>query len=67
MNTEINVDTVVRRLGGPSKVAELCEMDNPQAVSNWIARGKIPSARMVYLRAIRPDAFVPGEEVEPAS
>jgi hypothetical protein len=57
MEPNINVDEVVSRLGGPTKVAELCEMDNSQGVSNWVARGVIPKPRLLYLRTIRPDVF----------
>jgi len=53
---------IIDRLGGTSKVAELCEV-TPSAVSQWRDDG-IPKARLMYLRAIRPDVFV---EPEPSA
>lgn len=53
----MDVRTIVRRLGGPSKVAELCAC-TPQAVSRWYTRhGRIPDARLLHLMAVRPDVF----------
>lgn len=49
-----DAETIIRKLGGQAKVAELCEV-TPQAVNQW--RKKIPHARLMYLRAIRPDVF----------
>jgi hypothetical protein len=56
-------DTIISRLGGPSEVAKLCEC-SPQAVSQWFGidpvsgqQREIPKARLLYLRAVRPDAF----------
>lgn len=51
------VRQVVETLGGPTRVAELCQIESPQAVSMWIKRGEIPPARLMYLRVIRPDVF----------
>lgn len=47
---------IIDRLGGTVKVAELCRVA-PQAVSQWRSKG-IPPAREMYLRVVRPDAFV---------
>lgn len=60
MDTEI----IIKRLGGVSEVARLCEC-TPQAVSQWFGIDPatkearfIPNARLLYLKAIRPDVFV---------
>jgi hypothetical protein len=54
---------IIEKLGGPSEVATLCEC-SPQAVSQWFGidpdTGKerqIPNARLLYLKAIRPEVF----------
>lgn len=51
------VKQIISALGGPSEVASLCEIQSPQAVSMWVKRRKIPQARLIYLRAIRPEVF----------
>ena len=53
----MNVKTIVDMLGGPAKTAELCGIENTQAVSMWVKRGQIPPARLMYLKVIRPDIF----------
>lgn len=53
----MDAKTVVFLLGGPTKVAKLCGIKHPQAVSMWVSRGEIPHARLMYLRAVRPDIF----------
>lgn len=67
----MNADQIIAALGGATKVAELCEC-SPQAVSQWFgidpATGKhrvIPKARMLFLKAVRPDVF-PAERLEAA-
>jgi DNA-binding transcriptional regulator YdaS (Cro superfamily) len=50
----MNAESIIDRLGGNAAVAELCEV-TPQAVSQW--RSGIPRARLLYLRAVRPDVF----------
>ena len=50
---------IIDLLGGTSKVAELCEVTTG-AVSQWRDDG-IPRARMMFLKAVRPDVF---KEVE---
>lgn len=60
-------EKIIAELGGPSEVARLCEVA-PQAVSQWLGvdprtgekRG-IPKARLMFLRAIRPDVFARAE------
>ena len=46
---------VIDALGGTNTVAALCEV-SPQAVSQWRTDG-IPPARLMYLKAVRPDVF----------
>ena len=64
MDSEI----IIKRLGGTNEVARICEC-TPQAVSQWFGIDPItkrprtiPKARVLYLKAVRPDAFE-----EPAS
>lgn len=56
--TEIDRDVeLIRKLGGPSKVAELLQIDKrggAQRVQNWLVRG-IPAKEKVR----RPDIFMP--------
>lgn len=63
----MNPKSIVERLGGVNQVARLCEC-SPQAVSQWFGvhpvtkRARtIPNARLLYLKAIRPDVFVEPE------
>ncbi len=44
---------LIEKLGGTAEVARLCRVSS-QAVSKWRREG-IPSARRMYLLAIRPD------------
>ena len=53
----MNATEIIRRLGGPAKVAVLFEIST-QAVSQWQDNG-IPKARLQYLRLARPDVFEP--------
>lgn len=46
---------IIDALGGTSRVAELCEV-RPPSVSDWRKHG-IPKARMMFLRAVRPEVF----------
>lgn len=48
---------IIENLGGTTAVAHLCEV-TPGAVSQWKREG-IPAARVMYLRAVRPEAFQP--------
>lgn len=56
-------EDIIARLGGTTAVAKLCECF-PQAVSQWMGRDKdgkkrtIPNARLLYLKAIRPEVFI---------
>lgn len=46
---------IIDALGGSTKVAEICKV-TVGAVSQWRDSG-IPSARLMYLRLLRPDVF----------
>jgi len=47
---------IIDKLGGTAEVARICEV-KPPSVSEWRRNG-IPSARLQYLRLLRPDVFV---------
>ena len=51
----MDTKTIIKRLGGTTKTAELCQI-TPGAVSQWLDTG-IPPARLMYLRLARPDIF----------
>lgn len=61
-NSVMDSKIIIDALGGTSEVASMCEC-TPQAVSQWFgvdASGEarsIPKARLMYLKAIRPDVF----------
>jgi hypothetical protein len=55
-NPQTRDSIVIDRLGGTVAVANLCKI-SPQAVSQWRESG-IPSARVMFLQLLRPDAFV---------
>ena len=55
----ITDDEIIDSLGGSSAVAELCEV-TVGAVSQWRTDG-IPKARLMFLKAIRPDLFRPSK------
>ncbi|MDA8254401.1 MAG: hypothetical protein M0Z99_01970 [Betaproteobacteria bacterium] len=54
MNTS-NASEIIERLGGTNAVARLCQV-KPPSVSEWKTNG-IPRARLMFLQAVRPDAF----------
>lgn len=54
----MDAQEIINRLGGTAKTAALCNV-TPGAVSQWIPNG-IPSARLMFLKLARPDAFIPG-------
>jgi hypothetical protein len=64
MEPDIDVERVIKDLGGPAKVAGLCNMRTGQAVSMWVARNRIPPARLMFLRVVRPDVFTSPAETE---
>ena len=44
----MDVRELIRSLGGPTKVAEDCGV-TPQAVTNWMARGRVAAEHQVTL------------------
>lgn len=59
--TTLGPGEIIKRLGGTSKTAALCEITRG-AVSQWLANG-IPKAQLKFLMAARPEVFA----AEPAS
>lgn len=53
----MNATEIIRRLGGVTKTAALCEV-TAQAVSQWKHNG-IPRPQLKFLRLARPDVFEP--------
>jgi predicted transcriptional regulator len=51
----MDTKTLIKRLGGTAKTAELCEV-TPGAVSQWRKSG-IPKARLMFIRLARPEIF----------
>ena len=51
----MDANTIIDKLGGTSAVARLCDVTTG-AVSQWREDG-IPRARLMFLRAVRPDVF----------
>jgi hypothetical protein len=64
-------DDIIKRLGGTAAVAKLCDC-SPQAVSQWFGadsdgkQREIPKARLMYLKAVRPEVFVERRGKKPA-
>ena len=56
----MNPSAIIEALGGTFRVAELCEV-RPPSVSEWKKNG-IPRARLMFLRVVRPEAFMALEE-----
>ena len=59
----MDANDIIDLLGGTAEVARLCEVRAP-SVSGWRRTG-IPPARLMYLRAVRPDVFSEGGAVGP--
>jgi len=55
MDTQHDPNTIIDRLGGTSETARLCDVQ-PASVSEWRTNG-IPKARLMYLRAVKPEVF----------
>lgn len=51
----MNHAEIIEKLGGTAEVARICEVQMP-SVSEWKTNG-IPKARLMYLKAVRPDVF----------
>lgn len=56
MNLTYDIKTVIEAFGGTNKMADLCQI-KPPSVSEWLANGKIPAARVLFLNEKRPDLF----------
>lgn len=54
---------VIDLLGGTSAAARFFNVQ-PPSVSEWKESGKIPPARVMYLRATRPDVYAAAEFCE---
>lgn len=52
----MDAKTIIQRLGGPSAAARFFEC-RPSAVSQWKRNNKIPRARLLHLKAARPELF----------
>lgn len=61
MKTDLDVSLIIQKLGGPSAAARFFEC-KPSAVSQWVSENKIPNARLLHLKAARPDLFGPKVE-----
>jgi hypothetical protein len=62
-NRPMDPNIIIDKLGGTSAVAKLCEVKVP-SVSEWRHNG-IPKARLMYLRAVRPEVFDEPQQSEP--
>lgn len=65
MDTKHPDSEIIDALGGTVAVARLCKV-KPPSVSDWRKEG-IPSARRMYLQAVRPEAFEPPPELATAA
>lgn len=57
----MDAKTIIQKLGGPSTAARFFEC-RPAAVSQWKRDNRIPNARLLHLKAARPDLFEPKVE-----
>lgn len=64
MDTKHPDSEIIDALGGTAAVARLCKV-KPPSVSDWRKEG-IPSARRMYLQAVRPEAFADAAQQEAA-
>ena len=57
MPYDVRMDSnkIIDALGGTNEVARICNI-KPGSVSGWRITG-IPSARLMYLKLLRPDVF----------
>lgn len=56
--------TIIQKLGGPSAAARFFEC-RPAAVSQWKRENKIPNARLLHLKAARPELFESADHPTP--
>ena len=61
MDETLNVSVIIKNMGGPSAASRFFEC-KPSAVSQWVRENKIPNARLLHLKAARPDLFGPSAE-----
>lgn len=61
MNQTLNADEIVDALGGDVKAADFFEISR-QAVAKFRKQNHIPRARLLHLKAARPDLFGPQQE-----
>jgi hypothetical protein len=52
----MDTNEIIDALGGTAEVARACEV-TASAVSQWKEHGRIPHARLMYLRLLRPEVF----------
>ena len=64
--SSINVDEIIDALGGDVKAAEFFEITR-QGVAKFRKQGRIPNARLLHLRAARPDLFEKAESEREAA
>jgi hypothetical protein len=57
-------DSIIEKLGGTNQAATLCEVSK-SAVSQWKKTG-IPKARLMFLKAVRPEIFHASDEAQKA-
>ncbi len=61
------VDTLVNKLGGLTRAANLLGIKNPSVVANWRTRGRVPAEKVLEIEGLtgisrhvlRPDVFGP--------
>lgn len=58
--TAMQSSKIIDQLGGTNVVSRLCEVSAP-SVSQWRNKG-IPPARLMYLKVVRPDVFLPAKK-----
>jgi predicted transcriptional regulator len=61
-----SISSIVKELGGTGAVADLCHVSS-QAVSQWIAKKKIPQARLLFLQLLKPELFEEEEQEQEAA
>jgi predicted transcriptional regulator len=61
-----SISSIVQELGGTGAVADLCHVSS-QAVSQWIAKEKIPQARLLFLQLLKPEVFEEEEQEQEAA
>lgn len=53
---DMDANQIIDALGGTAETARICEVSMP-SVSEWRSKNHIPSARLMFLRLLRPDVF----------